>query len=239
MKYVDAMITVSPSIQNWYQERFPDVPVALVRNVPERDRGELTRVNLRAKLNVPEPSLLFIFHGGHARGRGIEAILDAFSSTEVGHHVVFMGNGVLAEDVRRAATRCGRIHWLAPVPPDAVLSMAAGADVGLALYEDISLNHRYCLPNKLFEYWLAGIPVLASSLPDQASLVREFKAGWIVSPDRSRLAATLSSLSRQDVEAARAGVERAGREMSWDNEAAQLISIYRRVIRNPQNGVAS
>jgi glycosyltransferase involved in cell wall biosynthesis len=230
MKYVDAMITVSPSIQYWYHERFPRVPVSLVRNVPQPPAAGFRRTDLKARLGISASSLLFIYQGGHAQGRGIEATLDAFASPEVEHHVVFMGDGVLVDQVRSAASQHANIHWLEPVPPEAVLPMTAGADVGLSLIEDISLSYRYCLPNKLFEYWLAGIPVMVSNMPDQASLVQQYKAGWVVSLALPELVAKLRAMSHHHLEEMRRGVAQIEREMSWEREAKQLLSVYEKVL---------
>jgi len=230
VRQVDALITVSPSIQGWYREKFPWLPVGLVRNVPEVHRDPLEPVDLRARLHVAEHALLFIFQGSISSGRSVDLILDAFADRAVVHHVVFLGEGALADKVRGAARSCDRIHWLPPVRPESVLTTTAGADVGLSLIEDVSLSYRYCLPNKLFEYWAAGIPVLASALPDQASLVNQYRAGWVVPVERAHLIATLCGLRRSDVEGVRAGVGNAVRELNWSNEASRLLSIYQQAL---------
>jgi glycosyltransferase involved in cell wall biosynthesis len=230
MKHVDSMITVSPSIQEWYRDRFPDVPVGLVRNVPKRREPGFKSTALKSKLGISPSSLLFIYQGAQDKGRGIEVTLDAFASPEVDHHVVFMGDGALADKVRSAASQHANIHWLEPVPPEIVLSMTAGADIGLSLIEDISLSYRFCLPNKLFEYWLAGIPVMVSNLPDQASLVRQYNAGWVVSLTLPKYVAKLREVSVNDIEAVRPGLEQVEREFSWEHEAEQLLAVYGQIL---------
>jgi len=230
MKYVDTMITVSPSIQEWYRDRHSGVPVSLVRNVPKRREPDFKRTDLKSKLGISASSLLFIYQGGHTPGRGIATTLKAFASPEVEHHVVFMGDGILTDQVRSAASLHANIHWLEPVPPEDVLSMTAGADIGLSLIEDISLSYRFCLPNKLFEYWLAGIPVIASNLPDQADIVRQYNAGWVVAPALPEFIATLRGINRNDIESVHLGLEQVGRELSWEHEAEQLLTVYGKIL---------
>lgn len=224
---VDHMITVSPSIRDWYRQRFPNTPVTLVRNIPDAPEQPAAAEPLRAELGVPENALLFLYLGGLGRGRGIEIALEAFQDSRVSHHVLFMGDGPLREEVRAAGKRCGRIHYRPPVPPSEVLAHAAGADVGLCLIEDICLSYRYCLPNKLFESLLAGLPVLASDLPDQADLVRSRHAGWVVPNEPEEIAATLLRLVPGDVTTMRNGLAERTRDLRWTHEADAILAMYR------------
>jgi len=232
IRHVDAMITVSPSIRNWYRQRFPNVPIALVRNIPDMPGTYPAPELLRERLNVPEEAVLFIYLGGLTRGRGIEIALEAFSDDQVPHHVLFMGNGPLRSEIGAARNRCPRIHYLPPVPPDQVLAHAAGADAGLCLYEDTCLNHRYCLPNKLFESLLAGIPVLASDLPDQASVVNSHNGGWVVPNDPAAIADILCRLTPGEVGKLRHGLFGRVQELRWEQEAKQLLGLYRNLLSN-------
>ena len=71
---------------------------------------------------------------------------------------------------------------------------------------------------------------MASDLPDQARLVKQYNAGWVVSLARPEFIARLRAMSRDDLEQARPGVERIGREMSWEREAEQLLAVYGQVL---------
>jgi glycosyltransferase involved in cell wall biosynthesis len=227
MRHVDAMITVSPSIRDWYQKRYAGTPIRLVRNIPEAPDAPADAVPLREQLGVPEDALLFLYLGGLGKGRGIEAALEAFQRAEVPHHILFMGAGPLAERIKEAGQCCARVHYREPVPPAEVLAHAAGADVGVSLIEDACLNYRYCLPNKLFESLLAGLPVLASDLPDQAAIVRERQAGWVVPPTANSIASRLASLSAEDGRAMREGLPERVADLRWENEARELLDLYR------------
>ena len=67
-----------------------------------------------------------------------------------------------------------RVHFRAPVPLAELLSYSAQADVGVTLLEDTCENHRLALPNKAFEYIAAGLPVVASELPELRRLVDSY-----------------------------------------------------------------
>lgn len=223
---VDAMITVSPSIRDWYQQRYPAVPVCLVRNIPDMPRQAIIPRSLRTQLKVQGDALLFIYLGGLVTGRSIESVLKAFADERVRHHVLFMGNGPLKTSVETAAQDCKRIHYMPPVPPVEVLSYAAGADVGLCPIEDTCLSNRYCLPNKLFESLLGGLPVLVSDLPDQANIVRSHKAGWVIPNNPEAMTTFLSNLSADEGRSLRSGLLERVSDLRWQNEARILLNIY-------------
>ena len=235
VRHVDAMITVSPSIRAWYAERYPDLPIHLVRNVPNRPQADASPVPLRAEHGVPDDALLFLYLGGLSAGRGIEDTLAAFSDERVRHHVVFIGYGPLDIAVKEATAACSRIHYRDAVPPSQVWAHATGADAGLCLYEDTCLNHRYCLPNKLFESLLAGLPVLASNLVDQADLVRSYDGGWVVPNESTAIADTLADLTVEEGLRKRVGLDQRTADLDWHNEAEAILAIYRETLAQDGN----
>ena len=224
MRSVDATITVSPSIKRWYEEHYPDVPVSLVRNVPERSPA--VRKDLKVLLGVPANALLFIYVGGLSKGRGIEPMLQAFADASVPHHLLVMGSGSLEPEVEAVVKACSRVHRLPPVSPSEVLEYAAGADVGVCLYEDTCLNHRYCLPNKVFEYLLAGLPVLVSRLPDLGALVASLGAGWQTEIHPAAVVRTLRGITRERCAGLVQGLKERTAGLSWDVEEKSLLGAY-------------
>ena len=227
MNQVDALITVSPSIRSWYQSRFPRVAVYLVRNIPALPDKVYEAPSLRREFHVPEHALLGVYLGSLGHGRGIEPLLAAFAKSDVTHHIVFMGAGPLLETIRSYQAQSNNIHYCPPVAPAQVIAYAGSADIGLCLIEAACLNYRYCLPNKLFEMLLAGLPVLASNLPDQAAIVEEYQAGWVVDNNVDAIVQQLALLSKADCLAVQRGLQERIRELSWTNESIMLLRAYR------------
>jgi SAM-dependent methyltransferase len=124
-----------------------------------------------------------------------------------------------------------RVHVIASVPLDELLGCTADADVGVSLLQDSCENHRLALPNKLFEYIAAGVPVLTSALPEMRRLVDDHGIGWTVRPDdagdvRRGLAEALAARGDGDL---RERVRVADRELSWERERERLLGLYRRL----------
>ena len=115
--------------------------------------------------------------------------------------------------------------------PDALLSYTAQADVGISLLEDSCENHRLALPNKLFEYVAARLPVVVSDLPEAARLVEEWQIGWRANPgDPASVASALqTALARREDDGLRRRLERASSELTWAREKLRLLDLYERL----------
>ena len=92
-------------------------------------------------------------------------------------HLVFLGSSPFSgyeDGLREQAAAAGladRVHFLPSVPLERLLEHTADADVGVSLLQDTCENHRLALPNKVFEYVAAGVPVVVSDLPELTRLV--------------------------------------------------------------------
>lgn len=218
---VDRVVVVSESIARWYRDRYGLDNVTVVRNVPENDRGKASD-DVKATLGIPRGDLLFIYQGLLDAGRGIRILRRAFAGGDPTRHLVFMGHGAMEAEIRGWAARHGNIHFLPSVPPDQVVAAARGADVGLSLIEDVCLSYRYCLPNKLFEYVAAGLPVIVSDFPEMGAFVDAHGCGWRSPVDAAALRALVSRLTPEEIR------ERAARAsavtLSWKDEVEGLLA---------------
>jgi glycosyltransferase involved in cell wall biosynthesis len=115
-----------------------------------------------------------------------------------------------------------------------MMSYTMSCDAGLSLDTDTCLNQRYSLPNKLFDYIAAGIPVIASPLPEISALVSEYSCGIVlkaVSPEL--IAETLKRLrgDSQYLSQLKAGAKAAARELNWETEKIKEQELIKRVIK--------
>ncbi len=233
-----ATLTVSPPIAHHLERRYGLTGVDLVHNYPDaappQDPADLRALPGGEGIPVDAPVVLYL--GGLMGGRGLEELVDAMALVP-GAHLALLGDGVLAGPLRRRAAERGiggRLHLLPPVAPDQVVAVAASADVGVSPIVPSCLNYRYSLPNKLFQYMAAGIPVVASDFPQVRAIVEDAGCGFVVDTTRPpEIAEAIRGLIADPEEARRLGTDgrrAVERRYNWSSSADTLLEVYRRII---------
>jgi glycosyltransferase involved in cell wall biosynthesis len=114
------------------------------------------------------------------------------------------------------------------VAPAEVIDAIADADLGLMLIEPVCRSYELTLPNKLFEYAAAGLPILASNLPVISRVVVYEQIGEAVLPsDVQSIAGAMRRLADpESSQSARQHIERFARRTTWEYERATLERVY-------------
>jgi len=221
IRRADIVSVVNQSIADWYAAHYPGLRPVVLTNTPIDDGKS---VDLHRQLRIPDGELLYIHVGFLMEGRSIPLLLKEFAARPT-THLAFLGDGRLRDTVEQAARTHDNIHLLPTVPPDSVVSVVRGADIGLCLIEHVSLSDRLSTPNKLMEALVAGIPALCSDLVEAHRLLGpELSKTWILDSPEEQLSAALDSIGPDDIAdfAARwSGVP------SWDEQVTGLIDAYR------------
>ena len=228
------VFTVSePIAQRLVQDYKIPEPILLYNVPPQQHIGQ--GPSLRALIGTPENAVILLHQGSIQKSRGCKRLVDAMLHVQ-GGHLVFLGGGPLKPSLieyveQIGLTKC--IHFLDAVSPRDLLPITATADVGITLLEDTCLNHRYALPNKLFEYIMAGVPVVASDLPEIARIVRTYDIGRVVNAAvHSDLVQTLQFVI-DNAEQRNAWSERTGRVVdayNWETASERFIEAYRKLM---------
>lgn len=228
---VDALISVSPSIIAWYDRHLGPKASLCLLNSPEirraGDSGALASpARLRSVLGIRPNEKLYVYVGELSRGRGLRVIAEVFSGGEVEAHVAFVGEGEDRALIERLSAEHPNIHRCEPVPHDSLVDFISDADGGFCLIEDVSLSDHYCLPNKLFEYAFAGLPVIASRLPDISDYVQRYSLGTCIDIDAGQLHEVVTHGLPKDH-----GPRERLRPLSWQAQADNLRAFYCTLIK--------
>ncbi len=230
-----AVVTVSPPIARHLERRYRLPTVELVPNYPDIGRP-VERREIRGLVpGIPHSAPIVLHLGAYLPDRGLEQLVEALVTVHEAHLVV-LGAGSRASGLVELAARLGigdRVHLVPPVPSDEVVDYTASATIGVAPIVPTTLNNAYSLPNKLFQYMAAGLPVLASALPQLTEIVEGSDAGVTVDTrDVPALAAALRSLlgDRDRLGEMGRNARRAVEERySWERSATTLRSVYQRL----------
>ncbi|MCI0381321.1 MAG: glycosyltransferase family 4 protein [Gemmataceae bacterium] len=213
-------------------------PVHVIRNIPEVEAAqEPPSVSLRDELNIPDRLKIFLYQGGVGPARNLEPIIKALAHAP---EAVFVIRGPGFDDYQAAYLRLAKRHGvrdrlfcLPPVPSARVVAEAKAADAGVwSLLANVGLNFQYALPNKVFEYLAAGIPLLVADLPEVRRIVAGYDIGLCFDPvDPVSIAAAMNQFARQPdlAEKFRRNIPNALRDLRADQEWNKLVSLYRQL----------
>jgi len=133
------------------------------------------------------------------------------------------------------APATGRVHLLPPRPFDELVRTAAAATVGLVPVRNRSTSDYLGDTNKLFEYLMGGLPVVASDLPEIRRVVTAGRpaVGELFDPSSpASIAAAVRQVladpdlyARRRVEARRLALEL----FNWKVEEQRLLDLYARL----------
>ena len=228
--WAELVITVSPSIQEFYKKKYNLPFVALIRNLP--NEMQVVHSNtLREKLRLDKNQMVFLYQGMLAKGRGIEVLLNAFESRQTTDAViVFMGFGALKEEIEEFASRNENIFFVPAVSYTEIPLYTGSADVGVNSVEPTCLSYKFSLPNKLFEYIQSEIPVLTNPLPDCVALVNEYKVGRVIPTwNLESINEVVSDVLKEDLSLYIPHLKAAKKILNWEVEEQVLISAYKTI----------
>jgi glycosyltransferase involved in cell wall biosynthesis len=232
-----AVITVSDGIARQMSDVLKIALPRVVRNVPAPvSFTSVDRNRLRQALGI-EPGTRIILHTGSIEaGRGIDTLIEALPM--LGGNTIAVLLGTVDDDAyysaitRRAAELnvLGRILLHPAVPPADLLAYVSGADVGVSLLIDSCLNNKLALPNKLFEYLQAGLPVVVSASEERNQLLKQYGMGEGFEPGNPKALASAIHAVLEMTTHYRRNVHIAAQDLNWGREELRLVSVYRSVL---------
>lgn len=228
LKYV---ITVNDSIAELFRTEYPQ-EITIIRNLPMKDRAAPVPGSLPPGF-TDRP--VIIYQGAVNAGRGLEELLAAMHHLPA-YNLIIAGGGDRLAHLRHLVAEQGlakQVYFTGRVPFQLLQWYTLQASLGLSLEQDLGLNYRFSLPNKLFDYMHAGIPVVASDLPEIRKIVNEAGFGRLIknfSPEAlsSEIKEILEDkdLYREYCVNAR---NKAG-DYCWESQEGILIDLYSRAL---------
>lgn len=222
LKYI---VTVNESIADVYRALYKKT-VAVVHNVPFRwDENRRTRGYVSGETPV------VLYQGAVNKGRGVDMMVRAAALLPETRWLIIGGgddwpqiNALVDELSLRE-----RVVLPGALPFEELPVFTSQAHIGLSIEEDAGLNYRYATPNKLFDYFQAGLPVIISDLPAMRAIVETFASGVVLTERTPEaLAQTISALIADATHYARCrgGALRAAETLHWENEKERLRPLY-------------
>ena len=221
-----ATYTVSETVAKAYKEKY-NVQMQVIRNFPRLSAEEENREG-----HVFNRGQHIILYQGVVNvHRGLEEMIEAMKYVS---NAVFyiIGRGDIAEKLRAyviASEMEDRVKISGMVPFERLPVVTKAASIGVSLEKPVGLNYTYALPNKLFDYIHAEIPVLVSPLPEIQKIMQEFKIGEVIeSHDPKEIAEKLNQLltDNNKRELLKSQLKLAKKKYCWENEEVKLKKLF-------------
>ena len=221
---IEYKFTVCDSIANYYQKKY-QTHFEVFRNLPKRKKLEIGQFNFDTKNKK-----IILYQGAINIGRGLELLIETMKHLDnqlfiiIGHGDIFqqLQEKVYLEKLEQ------KVFFLGKMTPESLYKITPLAHLGISIEEDLGLNYRFALPNKIFDYIQAEVPILISDLPEMKQVVLEYKVGEIVTNRNPKeLAIQIEMLLEKDFFAE---LKKAKNELIWENQEERIVNFFNKII---------
>ncbi|MBQ8959048.1 MAG: glycosyltransferase [Bacteroidales bacterium] len=231
---LDEMITVCDSIADLFREKY-GVKCQVIRNIPPRKA--LPPKGDKTALGLPTDKHLLILQGsGINIQRGAEELVQAMALLDDCFLMIIGGGDVLSvlKQMVEELKITDRVRFFPRMPYQQMMAYTQLAELGFCLDKDTNLNYRFSLPNKLFDFIQAGVPILASHLTEIEKIIRQYDIGTFIENHRPEtIAGTIREALSDDERMVlwKQHLAVAAQDLCWENEEQKLLAFYSSIER--------
>lgn len=212
--------TVCSSIAEYYNKKY-GIEMKVVRNVPYYAEPVKNKLNKKSEK-------IILYQGALNLGRGLEWVLKAMPLIK-NARLVIIGDGDLANVLKQMTVKLqinDRVDFIGRIEGDKMRGFTTTADIGLCLLENKGLSYYYSLPNRIFDYLNAGVPVLATDFPEIRNIVEQHKTGVTINHyEPEYLASVINEMLKNSIPTNH--FETLSKVYCWENEEKVIIEILK------------
>lgn len=211
-------ITVCESIATYYRQKYK-LNMHVIRNVPY-----LQDVNPK-KIVIPGKKII-LYQGAVNMGRGLEWIIDAMPYIENAVLYIIGDGDILTLLTKRVIDQKleSKVIFHGKIPADELQHYTSSGDIGLCLLENKGLNYYYALPNRVFSYLHAYVPILASPFPEISAIVEKHNTGKLTSEIHpEKLAGIINEMLENPLNTSH--FEKLKKLYCWEEEEKKLLQL--------------
>ena len=221
IKHLDLVLTTGEMDSKFLEDFYGIKNTLVIRNIPKLQQLS-NKINLHEKLKLDSSQKILLYQGVLIDGRGVELLINQLDKNENAVFVL-LGAGEKQDQWEELARNKGlvdRVFFLGSIPQDELINYTAAADIGICLIENISVSYYHALPNKLFEYIMAGLPVISSDLPQMKQIVEQYEVGKVIDIENDEVVESIKELlsNAKRLNEFKYNCRKAAEELNWDVE---------------------
>lgn len=221
-------ITVNESIAKIFEEKYK-VKFNVIRNIS--DMVENFEPRSKEELGLPLNKNIILLQGaGINIDRGAEELVDAMKFVD-NAFLLIIGGGDCWEVLQKKVNDqhlSEKVLLIDKMQKIQLMSYTFNADLGISIDKNTNLNYYYSLPNKIFDYLQAGLPILASRLPEIEKIITHYRIGDFIDDHKPQtIAGKINEmLASQKLREYKENTNVAAKELSWVTEKQKLKAIF-------------
>jgi glycosyltransferase involved in cell wall biosynthesis len=226
------IITVNNSIARLYEQEYK-IPVKVLKNVPFKSVYQNNRIKSKHELGLPENKSIILLQGsGINIHRGAEEAVEAMQYVK-NAILLIIGGGDVFSNLEKLVLQhqlMDKVMIKPKMPFYDLIHFTFNATIGLSIDKPGNPNYENSLPNKLFDYIHAGVPVLVSGLNEVKRIVLHYNIGCIIENHQPQhIAEKLNYMlnSGMAYQSWKENCKKAAEENCWENQEHILIDIYK------------
>lgn len=224
--------TVSNGYAKWFEKEYGVKP-EIIRNVPYLQKLNDKETFIFFELpKIKEGYKIVLYQGVLNMSRGLEYMIKAMQYVD---NCVFWiaGDGPIRRELEllvKDLNLIEKISFLGNIPPQVLKTITPLAEVGISLEQDLGISYRYALPNKVFDYTQARVPILSTYLPEIRATIEQYNIGRVIKKhDEKHIAEELNTMLKQGKKFYHDNLSKAALECCWEMEEPKLKAIFEQV----------
>lgn len=225
---VDLMFSVNKSLSQKYGNEYQR-EVFVLRNIPfSIDWSKVEPIQ-----KTWDPNLkVIIYQGAINKDRGVEEAILAmqYISNAI---LIIIGDGDVFDEVKALADILqlqAKVKFTGKLRRDELVRYTRLADLGLCIEKPTNENYIFSLPNKLFDYINAEVPILASHLIEIENIINENQiGGFIENHDPRHIAERINLFfdpNNENYSTWKQNLKTINGKYTWENESKKLLNKY-------------
>ncbi|MCM3742054.1 glycosyltransferase [Oceanobacillus luteolus] len=228
---MDSMIVENDTRAKFNEELYGFYPHVL-HNYPSLEIQQVDeKVDLHGILGLPQDEKILLYQGGIQEGRGLEKLVEAYPLFKEGT-LVFIGDGKIKDKLVQMVKERNleeKIRFIPKVPVRDLPKYTKNAYLAFQVLNNINFNHWSASSNKLFEYMMNEVPVVACNFPEIKKVVEESQVGVTIDPHIPEEIAKgvnylIENPDKRDLFSA--NCKNARKKYNWEIEQKYLLEVY-------------
>jgi len=217
--------TVSSAIAKYYNFKY-GIKMLVIRNIPPSNNKRIEKV---LKKNI------ILYQGSINKGRGLEYMIEAMQYIE-NFELHIIGDGDIIDNLKKLTidkNLNNRVIFIDRMPFDKLINYTQQAWLGISVEEKIGYNYYFALPNKLFNYIQARVPIMVSDFPEMSKIVKKYNIGITInSHEPQKIAETIKYIyeNKDLYNTWMKNLDAAAHELCWENEEKILLTFFSLII---------